>query len=315
MLWCGRGLFFLLNCEAKVTTHSSVPISGVARICIGTRNLEAARRDIRVLLGDGAECTVDEPATGARSVRFGLANTTVELVDLSRPGPDGAAIEEGLGALVFGCDDIGRVRNEIEIFAEANEVCRNLVRVDHSGQRTDLSARRLEPAAVKTRNLVLAAEHQDDGDRGPADDPKQGSGADIRAVDHVVIASGNGEGSLDLFGPNGLGLRLALDQTVEAWGGRMLFFRTGKLTIEVVHRSGHGQTQPQPQPHGKDDRLWGIAYSCGDIDRCTARLADSGVRLSETRTGRKPGTRVATVKSHCLGIPTLLIGPDTPNAG
>jgi hypothetical protein len=40
-------------------------------------------------------------------------------------------------------------------------------------------------------------------------------------------------------------------------------------------------------------------------------LAQRGVTLSGIREGRKPGTRVATVKSHCLGIPTLLIEPVT----
>ncbi len=40
-----------------------------------------------------------------------------------------------------------------------------------------------------------------------------------------------------------------------------------------------------------------------------ARLRAAGVSLSELRKGRKPGTRVATVKSHCLGLPTLLLEP------
>ena len=40
----------------------------------------------------------------------------------------------------------------------------------------------------------------------------------------------------------------------------------------------------------------------------TARLlAGRGVSLSAIRAGRKPGSLVATVKSHCLGIPTLLL--------
>ena len=38
-------------------------------------------------------------------------------------------------------------------------------------------------------------------------------------------------------------------------------------------------------------------------------LARRGVSLSGIRPGRKPGSLVATVKSHCLGIPTLFLQP------
>ena len=37
------------------------------------------------------------------------------------------------------------------------------------------------------------------------------------------------------------------------------------------------------------------------------RLVAGGVEVSEVRTGRKPGTRVATVRDRALGTPTLLI--------
>ena len=43
--------------------------------------------------------------------------------------------------------------------------------------------------------------------------------------------------------------------------------------------------------------------------RLAAELASRGVTLTAVRDGRKPGTRVATLKSHDLGIPTLLIEP------
>jgi hypothetical protein len=34
------------------------------------------------------------------------------------------------------------------------------------------------------------------------------------------------------------------------------------------------------------------------------------VKVSEVREGMKPGTKVCTVQSHNLGVPTLLIGPN-----
>jgi hypothetical protein len=80
----------------------------------------------------------------------------------------------------------------------------------------------------------------------------------------------------------------------------MLFFRTGKLTLEVI--------ESQREKPG-EDYFWGIAYQCADLEKTAARLTARGVALSGIRAGRKQGSVVATLKSHCLGIPTLLIGP------
>ncbi len=121
----------------------------------------------------------------------------------------------------------------------------------------------------------------------------------IYAVDHVVLQSNDADDCIRLFNRD-LGLRLALDQEVPEWGGRMLFFRQGKMTLEVI------QNSKQPPER---DFFWGVTYLCRDIDETIAVLDASGVAHSPIRTGRKPGTRVATIKSHCLGLPTLVIGP------
>lgn len=119
------------------------------------------------------------------------------------------------------------------------------------------------------------------------------------SVDHVVLRTVDAEACIELFA-NRLGIRLALDKTVPEWGGRMLFFRGGKLTLEVI-QSGEEQAG--------GNHFWGIAYRCAAIEATVEDLQRRGVALSAVREGRKPGTRVATVKSHCLGIPTLLIQP------
>jgi catechol 2,3-dioxygenase-like lactoylglutathione lyase family enzyme len=117
-------------------------------------------------------------------------------------------------------------------------------------------------------------------------------------VDHLVLRTSDAEACVQLFSV-GLGLRLALDKSAPDWGGRMLFFRVGKLTLEVIE-SSDAETGP--------DRFWGIAYRCADLSTTTVRLKAEDVALSDTRPGRKPGTNVATLKSHALGLPTLLIG-------
>ena len=120
-------------------------------------------------------------------------------------------------------------------------------------------------------------------------------------VDHLVLHTADAAGCVDLFARE-LGIRLALDRDAPEWGGRMLFFRAGKLTLEVIEPSRDKVAQ---------DFFWGIAYQCADIAQAVLQLAGRGVALSAVRPGRKPGTRVATVRSHCLGIPTLLLQPAT----
>jgi hypothetical protein len=118
-------------------------------------------------------------------------------------------------------------------------------------------------------------------------------------VDHLVLRTSDAQACVQLFAV-GLGLRLALDKNAPDWGGRMLFFRVGKLTLEIIE-SADIESGP--------DHFWGIAYRCEDLSETSARLKSGGVVLSTIRPGRKPRTNVATLKSHALGLPTLLIEP------
>ena len=79
-----------------------------------------------------------------------------------------------------------------------------------------------------------------------------------------------------------------------------MFFRCGDLIVEVVQR-------PQADMGPAQDKLWGLSWRVADIDATRARLASVGVDVSDVRTGRKPGTRVLTVRNGTCGIPTLLV--------
>lgn len=121
------------------------------------------------------------------------------------------------------------------------------------------------------------------------------------SVDHVVLRTDDARACIELFSGE-LGVRLALDKTAPEWGGRMLFFRAGKLTLEVI--------ESDTETSG-GNFLWGLAYQCEDLVDLAGKLGGRGVAVSGIREGRKPGTLVATIKSHCLDIPTLLIQPST----
>jgi hypothetical protein len=94
---------------------------------------------------------------------------------------------------------------------------------------------------------------------------------------------------------------MALDRSHPDWG-RLMFFRCGDLIVEVTHRPGK-------QADTTQDKLYGLCWRVADIDATHARLVQAGVDVSEIRTGRKPGTRVMTVRKGTCGVPTLLVQP------
>lgn len=126
--------------------------------------------------------------------------------------------------------------------------------------------------------------------------------SDIAGLDHVVVRTPDAERAVALYGGR-LGLDLRLDRVRHEIGVRQMFFVLGGLVVEVV------QSLKDDKRTG-DDSVWGLAWRSRDIDASRARLAGAGVTVSEVRDGRKAGTRVATVKSHTSGVPTLLIGGD-----
>ena len=115
------------------------------------------------------------------------------------------------------------------------------------------------------------------------------------ALDHLVLTTNKSDDLIDLYEKE-LGIRLALDQFVEKWGGRMLFFRTGQATIEVIDNKVEG-----------NDQFWGLAWKTKDIRKKREYLIENGFNVSDVKDGRKKDTLVATVKFDEVKIPTLLV--------
>ena len=115
------------------------------------------------------------------------------------------------------------------------------------------------------------------------------------ALDHLVLTTNKSDDLIDLYEKE-LGIRLALDQFVEKWGGRMLFFRTGQATIEVIDNKVEG-----------NDQFWGLAWKTKDIRKKREYLVENGFKVSDVKDGRKKDTLVATVKFDDIKIPTLLV--------
>ena len=101
------------------------------------------------------------------------------------------------------------------------------------------------------------------------------------ALDHLVLTTNKSDDLIDLYEKE-LGIRLALDQFVEKWGGRMLFFRTGQATIEVIDNKVEG-----------NDQFWGLAWKTKDIRKKREYLIENGFNVSDVKDGRKKDTLVA----------------------
>ena len=154
--------------------------------------------------------------------------------------------------------------------------------------RQEAQAWPLDPAAARGLHFRLTA-------AGPA-----GDAASAIRLDHAVIRSADPERTLALLGGR-LGLELRLDRSNPDWGTRLLFFRCGDLVIEVSHelKSGVGDGP---------DSLWGLTWRVPDVAASHARLGAAGLPVSPLRTGRKPGTRLFTLRGDAAGLPTAFIG-------
>jgi catechol 2,3-dioxygenase-like lactoylglutathione lyase family enzyme len=137
----------------------------------------------------------------------------------------------------------------------------------------------------------------DDGPPAEAPDPV--------AIDHVVVQTARPERAIALWRDR-LGLRLALDREFPARGLRLLFFRSGGITLEYAAPLAPGAGE---EP---GDRLYGVSYRVVDLAARCERLRGAGIDVSAPRPGMRPGTTVATVRSGTCGVPTLLLQVEPP---
>ena len=125
----------------------------------------------------------------------------------------------------------------------------------------------------------------------------ENSNNNVSKVNQLVIQTEAPDSIIDIF-ERKLSIRLALDKTFKEWAGRMLFFRLGGVTLEVIE--------------GKDikqnSKYFGIGWHAENYNKCYNDLVNDGFSLSEIRKGRKEGTLVSTIKEPILNIPTILIG-------
>ena len=239
---------------------------------------------------------------GAERVLFTLDNMTLELMS---PDGDGATADriraviaqqgEGLASICFRTGDIAKMHRRLDRLTLKPEPVAEVESRD-TASGAILSWKRTRAATETTRGVRLF--FLELANARPLS--VRSTVASITAMDHVVIATADPERAAALYGAR-LGLDMALDRSHPDWG-RLMFFRCGDLILEIVHRSGRDAAVDKAH-----DRLWGLSWRVADIDATRARLVAAGVDVSEVRTGRKPGTRVMSVRNGTCGVQTLLL--------
>ncbi len=251
------------------------PILSLDHLTIATTDLQGDAASYETLLG----CA---PAwrgvwDGRDACRFASGNVDVMLV--------ASDSSTGLVGAAFAVDDLQRLRRR------AGNVGLDVVDgPDHP------------------EGMPMLALTDDDASRGlalsflertrPAAEPST-----VLGLDHIVVASTDATATAYLLGSR-LGLDLRMDLSRADWNARLLFFRCGDLIVEVF------QTLDADTPAAQD-RFYGLSWRVADAEAASDRLSAAGFDVSETRKGRRPGTRVLTVRDGTAGVATLLLQPPT----
>jgi len=284
---------------------------------LAVRDLGAATAQYARLLGWSPSWRGEHPAAGTANVLFRLENTYIELLSPDGDGPHGRALSgrletqgEGLIGLAFGTDDADVCRSFFaERGLEPEAIEKGLGRDVESGAFREW--RRISLPGKNTRGVMLfAIEHLSPDSTLTPGLPAGDERAAIFGLDHAVVRTADAEAAKALYG-DGLGLRLALDRSFPQWGARLLFFRVGGITLEVAAALSpdSGEADGKPILSSDRDQLWGLSFRVRDADGARARLDALGFDVSEVREGRKPGTRVFSVRDGTCDVPTLILQP------
>jgi catechol 2,3-dioxygenase-like lactoylglutathione lyase family enzyme len=273
-------------------------ITGLDHVVVLVRELEAGVAAYQTLFARAPAWR--STGDGAETVLFTLDNMALELM---APVGNGATADrirtalaeqgEGLASICFRTNDIAKMHRRLDRLTLKPEPVVDAESRDMASGAT-LSWKRTRASTEAARGVRLfflerVTERPCSAATGDAS---------ITAMDHVVVSTGDPERAAALYGAR-LGLDMALDRSHPDWG-RLMFFRCGDLIVEIVHRPGAAVDSAH-------DKLYGMSWRVDNAEATRARLLSAGIDVSEVRTGRKPGTRVLTVRSSTCGIPTLLV--------
>lgn len=282
-------------------------ITGLDHIVLLCPSIDEAEAAYSSLLNRDADWR-SKDSLGSASVFFQMETMALELIAPSGAGPMSRRLHTlldtegaGLQSIVFSSNAIGETHKLLARRGLKPDEIQAAESIDSTrGKARSWSRFRLAEEATNGVKLFVLERQKDD----PLTYQPAGNDA-VSTLDHVVINTFNPDRALALYGAR-LGLNLALDRSNTEWDARMMFFRTGGLTVELTHRLSKGEGSAP-------DKLWGLSWRVPDIEAAHARLKAAGHQVSDTRAGRRPGSRVFTIREGTLGVPTLILASEPAN--
>jgi catechol 2,3-dioxygenase-like lactoylglutathione lyase family enzyme len=273
-------------------------ISGLDHVVVLVENIEAGARAYENLLGRAPSWRSE--GDGSKTVLFTLANMSLELMAAAGNSPAADRIREvigqsgeGLASICFRVNDIAKMHRRLDRLALKPEPVAEVESRD-IGSVATLRWKRTRAATDLSRGVRLFfLERSQERPQSAAS-----ANAPVLGLDHIVISTGDPQAAAALYGAR-LGLDMALDRSHPEWG-RLMFFRCGDLIVELA-QTPHAASDPH------QDKFWGLSWRVADIDAARMRLVEAGIGVSEVRAGRRPGTRVMSVREGTCGVHTLLL--------
>lgn len=278
-------------------------ITGLDHVALAVHDLDAAIAGYTALLGRKPNWVGGDG--GARHAWFQLPNMALDVITPQGEGAFGDTIRkhlaehgEGIWALAFTVQDIEAAAKLLGRRGLRGSTPGPVRSTHEDGRKRYWTTSSLNPADTGGLTILLAAPPRD-GVAWPLSEPVDSEAAAVTQLDHVVVHTSNPDRALGIYGAK-LGLDLRLDRSNPDWGARQLFFRCGDAVVEM------GASLKTPTSDAPD-RFGGLAWRVADADAVQARIAAAGFDVSDVRSGRKPGTKVFTVRSGVPAAPALMI--------
>ena len=275
-------------------------INRLDHLIVSVKDIAIAEDNFTKFFGSEPVWRGEHTELGTINAIYNFSNTYFEILSAKGEGIGATLVKqsieekgEGLTGIVLGTDNIQDCENQILNKDFKPSTISNGEGKDFDNGEVRRWKSLFLPSDLTRGLFAFLIQHTE----GNLSLPNKFSDTSVNKLDHVVINTNDPDGFIDVY-QDTYGIRLALDQTVEKWGGRMLFFRLNKTTIEVIAKKDENKIE---------DKLWVLAWDVQDIKKTHSRLLNEGFEITPVKEGRKPNTLVATVKSNVYNIPTLLI--------
>jgi hypothetical protein len=272
-------------------------ITGLDHLVVLLGDIKAGAKAYELLLGRAPSWRSQND--DAETVLFTLDNMTLEL--MAPVGASAAADRirsvikiwgEGLASICFRVGDIEKMHRRLDRLALKPEPIAQLESRDTDSGGT-LRWKRTRAATEMTRGVrMFFLELAEARPHSAAT-----AAAPILGLDHVVVSTEDPERRSTLW-------RAARAR----YGARPLASGLGPVDVLPLRRSDRRGGAPAGRRRGPEPRqVVGIELARRRHRRDAGAAAAAGLDVSEVRVGRKPGTRVLSVRDGTCGIHTLLL--------